>query len=70
MPLFHFRLMKNDYHGAIAHFTEGLQHKPNDAKMLSDRADAHRYLHNWKKCIQVSIELCWNDESKTISAYV
>ena len=44
-----------NFWAAIQHFTAALQHNPQDAKVLSNRATAYLQLRNWPQCIQVRL---------------
>ena len=46
---------ESDFHAAIEHYSIALQHNPQDAKVLSNRAAAYYKLQKWLKCIQVRL---------------
>ena len=61
-----------NFWAAIQHFTAALQHNPQDAKVLSNRATAYLQLQKWSQCIQVRLLLtafisnCFQDCDQSI----
>ena len=42
-----------NFWAAIQHFTAALQHNPQDARVLSNRATVYLQLRKWLQCIEV-----------------